>query len=85
MASQAHTKEFIVDKKKMSYGQVLKGGALGVIVYVCDKYNVDAEMTALLMPLAATALALLSTKVGDPMVASFLAKKPEEKKAKEKK
>jgi hypothetical protein len=52
---------------------------------VCDKYTVDAEMTALLMPLAAAALALLSTKVGDPMVASFLAKKPEEKKAAAKK
>jgi hypothetical protein len=62
-----------MDKKKMSYDQVLKGGALGVIVYVCDKYN------------AAAALALLSTKVGDPMVASFLAKKPEEKKAAAKK
>jgi hypothetical protein len=74
-----------MDKKKMSYDQVLKGGALGVIVYVCDKYNVDAEMTALLMPLAAAALAMLSTKVGDPMVASFLAKKPEEKKAAAKK
>lgn len=65
----------------MSYDQVLKGGALGVIVYACDKYNVGVEMTALLMPLAAAGLALLSTKVGDPMVASFLAKKPEEKKA----
>ena len=42
-------------------------------------------MTALLMPLAATGLALLSTKVGDPMVASFLAKKPEDKKTVDKK
>jgi|GEM_PF-2204749 len=74
-----------MDKKKMSYDQVLKGGALGLIVYFCDKYNVDAEMTALLMPLAAAGLALLSTKIGDPTVASFLAKKPEDEKAKAKK
>ena len=74
-----------MDKKKMSYDQVLKGGALGLIVYICDKYNVDAEMTALLMPLAAAGLAVISTKVGDPMVASFLAKKPGGEKAAAKK
>jgi hypothetical protein len=42
-------------------------------------------MTALLMPLAAAGLAVTSTKVGDPMVASFLAKKPEGEKAAAKK
>lgn len=69
-----------MDKKKQSLDQVVKGGALGVVVYLCDKYNVDPTFTALLMPLAAAVLAMASTKVGDPTVASFLAKKPEAKK-----
>lgn len=74
-----------MDKKSQSFDQVVKGGALGVVVYLCDKYNVDPTLTALLMPLAAYALALASTKVGDPSVASFLAKKPETTKEKAKK
>jgi hypothetical protein len=79
------TKEQSMDKKSQSFDQVVKGGALGVVVYLCDKYNVDPTLTALLMPLAAYALALASTKVGDPSVASFLAKKPETTKEKAKK
>lgn len=74
-----------MDKKSQSLDQVAKGGALGVIVYLCDKYNVDPMLTALLMPLAAYGLAWASTKVGDPTVASFLVKKPEEKKGTAKK
>jgi len=70
-----------MDKKNQSLDQVIKGGALGVVVYLCDKYNVDPTLTALLMPLAAYAFALASTKIGDPNVASFLAKKPEAKEA----
>jgi hypothetical protein len=69
-----------MDKKSMSMDQVVKGGALGVIVYLCDKYSVDPTLTALLMPLAAAVFAWASTKVGDPAVASFLAKKEEAKK-----
>jgi hypothetical protein len=51
-----------------------------VIVYLCDKYSIDPTLTALLMPLAAAVFAWASTKVGDPAVASFLAKKEEAKK-----
>jgi len=69
-----------MDKKSQSIDQVIKGGALGVVVYLCDKYNVDATLTALLMPAAAYVFALASTKIGDPNVASFLTKKPEQKK-----
>ena len=69
-----------MDKKSQSLDQVVKGGALGVVVYLCDKYNVDPTLTALLMPLAAYGFAWASTKVGDPAVASFLTKKPEAKK-----
>ena len=55
---------------------VAKGGAMGVVVYLCDKYSIDPMLTALLMPVVAAALALVSTKVGDPSVASFFAAKP---------
>jgi len=50
---------------------VAKGGAMGVVVYLCNKYNVDPMLTALAMPLVAAALAFASTKIGDPSVASF--------------
>jgi hypothetical protein len=56
---------------------VAKGGAMGVVVYLCDKYNIDPVLTALAMPLVAAALALVSTKIGDPAVASFFAAKKE--------
>lgn len=69
-----------MDKKSQTLDQVVKGGALGVVVYLCDKYNVDPTLTALLMPLAAAGFAWASTKIGDPTVASFLAKKPEDNK-----
>ena len=62
-----------MDKKELSYDQVIKGGALGVLVYLCDMWNFEAEMTAVLMPAAAYGLHWASTKVGDPKVASFLA------------
>ena len=32
---------------------VAKGGAMGVVVYLCDKYSVDPMLTALLMPVVA--------------------------------
>ena len=69
-----------MDKKSQSLDQVVKGGALGVVVYLCDKYSVDPTLTALAMPVAAAVFAWASTKIGDPTVASFLAKKPETKK-----
>lgn len=51
----------------------VKGGAMGVVVYLCDKYSIDPMLTALAMPLVAAALAWVSTKIGDPAVASFFA------------
>jgi hypothetical protein len=59
---------------------IAKGGAMGVVVYLCDKYSVDPMLTALAMPLVAAALAMVSTKIGDPAVASFFAAKQEAKK-----
>ena len=62
--------------KSQNLDQVVKGGALGVWMYLASKQNLDAEVIAVLTPAIAYALAWLSTKVGDPKIASFLAKKP---------
>lgn len=59
---------------------IAKGGAMGVVVYLCDKYSIDPMLTALAMPLVAAVLAMASTKIGDPAVASFFAPKEEAKK-----
>jgi hypothetical protein len=71
--------------KSQNLDQAVKGGALGVWVYLAAKQNLDAELVAVLTPVIAYALAWLSAKVGDPTVASFLAKKPAEKPATKKK
>lgn len=72
--------------KSQNLDQAIKGGALGVWVWVAtSQLKLDAEAVAVLTPAIAYALALLSTKVGDPTVASFLAKKPAEKPAVKKK
>jgi hypothetical protein len=57
--------------------QTLKGAVVGVVAYVLNRLNVGAEAQAAFLPLVLWALALVSTKVGDPNVASFLAKAPE--------
>lgn len=60
--------------KKQHADQFAKGGLLGVFVYFAQKYNLDPEVTAVLVPVVAAVLSLLSTKVGDPNIASFFAK-----------
>lgn len=52
--------------------QVAKGGVLGIIVYLATKANLDQEFIALCMPVLAGLLAWVSTKIGDPELASFL-------------
>lgn len=64
--------------KSQNLDQLLKGGALGAWVYIAStQLKLDAEVVAVLTPAVAYALAWLSTRVGDPKIASFLAKKPE--------
>jgi hypothetical protein len=60
--------------KSQNLDQALKGGALGVWVYLASRQNLDAEVIAVLTPAIAYGLAWLSTKVGDPTIASFLTK-----------
>lgn len=58
--------------------QTLKGTIVGAISYFLAKWNIDPATQAVLMPAVITGLAWLSTKVGDPTAASFLAKAAKE-------
>jgi hypothetical protein len=64
-----------VKNNNQSVDQTAKGGVLGIVVYLCVKYNVDAALTAMAMPLVAAGLSWASTKIGDPTVASFIGSK----------
>lgn len=58
--------------------QTIKGALVGAAAYVLAKLNVDPGAQAAFMPVIITGLAWLSTKVGDPSQASFLAKASKE-------
>jgi hypothetical protein len=58
--------------------QTIKGAAVGAIAYFLAKFNIDPGAQAAIMPVVITGLAWLSTKIGDPSQASFLAKASKE-------
>lgn len=45
--------------------QAVKGAALGVLAYLAGKAGLGAEVVAVLTPVVLTALAWVSTKIGD--------------------
>ena len=49
--------------------QTTKGGLLGVMIYTLSRNNVDPVLIGLLVPVAASVLAWVSTKIGDPDLA----------------
>lgn len=49
--------------------QTTKGGVIGIIIYALSRNNVDPVLIGLLVPLVASVLAWVSTKVGDPDLA----------------
>ena len=49
--------------------QTTKGGLLGIFIYVLSRNNVDPVLIGLLVPVAASVLAWISTKIGDPDLA----------------
>jgi zinc transporter ZupT len=59
-----------VSKTQMG-DQMAKGGVMGLVVYFANKGNVDPELLAICMPLIAGVMAFVSSKIGDPGVASF--------------
>ena len=49
--------------------QTFKGGIQGVICYFLWKSKLDRELIFMLIPISATVLAWISTKIGDPDLA----------------
>ncbi len=49
--------------------QTTKGGLLGIMIYTLSKNNVDPVLIAMITPIAASVLAWISTKIGDPDLA----------------
>lgn len=59
--------------------QTTKGGLLGIFIYVLSRNNVDPVLIGLLVPVVASVLAWVSTKIGDPDLACLFI--PDDKKA----
>ena len=49
--------------------QTTKGGLLGIFIYVLSRNNVDPVLIGLFVPVVASVLAWISTKIGDPNLA----------------
>ena len=59
--------------------QTTKGGLLGIMIYTMSRNNVDPVLIGLIVPVAASLLAWVSTKIGDPNLACMFI--PDNKKA----
>ena len=61
--------------------QTTKGGLLGIMIYTLSRNNVDPVLIGLIVPVAASVLAWISTKIGDPNLACmFISDKDKDKK-----
>ena len=60
--------------------QTTKGGLLGVMIYTLSRNNVDPVLIGLLVPIAASLLAWVSTKIGDPDLACLFIQDKKKKK-----
>lgn len=70
-----------MNSTKQIADQTLKGGIQGVICYLLWKSKLDRELIFMLMPISATVLAWISTKIGDPDLAClFISDKDKDKK-----
>jgi hypothetical protein len=69
-----------INKAKRQIGdQTTKGGLIGLMIYGLTKQNVDPMLISLLVPIASSALAWLSTKIGDPNLACLFIPNDEKK------
>jgi len=71
-----------MDSTKQIADQTLKGGIQGVICYFLWKSKFDRELIFMLMPISATVLAWISTKIGDPDLACLFIQDKNKKKKK---
>ena len=59
-----------INKQHRQIGdQTTKGGVIGIIIYALSRNNVDPVLIGLLVPVVASVLAWISTKIGDPDLA----------------
>jgi hypothetical protein len=56
---------------KQAADQTVKGGILGIGVYLAHINNVDPALIAMLLPVASALLAFISSKISDPHLASI--------------
>ena len=63
------TSKKINKAKRQISDQTFKGGIQGVICYFLWKSKLDRELIFMLMPISATIMAWISTKIGDPDLA----------------
>jgi len=63
------TSAVMSNAKRQIGDQTLKGGIQGVICYLLWKSKIDRELIFMLMPISATVLAWISTKIDDPDLA----------------
>jgi hypothetical protein len=67
--------------QRQTADQTVKGGIMGLLMYVAMQYNVDPGLIAASTPVVAGILAWLSTKIGDPELAClFIGKEDKPKK-----
>jgi hypothetical protein len=67
--------------QRQTADQTVKGGVMGLLMYVAMQYNVDPGLIAASTPVVAGVLAWLSTKIGDPELAClFMGKDDKPKK-----
>lgn len=72
------TSKKITQSHRQIGDQTTKGGLLGIFIYVLSRNNVDPVLIGLLVPVAASVLAWVSTKIGDPDLACMFI--PDDKK-----
>jgi hypothetical protein len=64
------SKKISTIKAKRQIGdQTTKGGVIGIMIYALSTNNVDPVLIGLLVPVASSVLAWISTKIGDPDLA----------------
>jgi hypothetical protein len=56
---------------KQAADQTVKGGILGIGVYIAHTKNIDPALVAMLLPVASAVLAFISSKISDPHLASI--------------
>jgi hypothetical protein len=70
-----------INKAKRQIGdQTTKGGLIGLMIYGLTKQDVDPMLISLLVPIASSVLAWLSTKIGDPDLACLFIPKSDDQK-----